>query len=75
MAEAARLGNGLDDPVAERDGPQRRRRRRERADLKAELLLNRNAAGNQWRSERKAAGLADQYTLHDLRHTRQNRPY
>lgn len=31
-------------------------------------LLNRNAAGNQWRNVRKAAGLPDEYTLHDLRH-------
>lgn len=31
-------------------------------------LLNRNAAGNQWRNVREAAGLPDEYTLHDLRH-------
>ncbi len=31
-------------------------------------LLNRNAAGNQWRKVREAAGLRERYTLHDLRH-------
>ncbi|GAA2199046.1 tyrosine-type recombinase/integrase [Sinomonas flava] len=30
-------------------------------------LLNRNAAGNQWRNVREAAGL-EEFTLHDLRH-------
>lgn len=30
--------------------------------------LNRNSAGNYWRSTRTAAGLPDEYTLHDLRH-------
>lgn len=30
--------------------------------------LNRNSAGNYWRSTRDAADLSDEYTLHDLRH-------
>ncbi len=30
--------------------------------------LNRNSAGNLWRATRKAAGLPNAYTLHDLRH-------
>lgn len=30
--------------------------------------LNRNNAGNLWRATRKAAGLPEEYTLHDLRH-------
>lgn len=30
--------------------------------------FNRNSAGNYWRNTREAAGLSDEYTLHDLRH-------
>ena len=33
-----------------------------------DALWNRNSAGHAWRMARRAAGLDDRYTLHDLRH-------